>query len=77
MCKLLSQKDTNAVVNQNNGTQINAKHGEMCKSTGMIYTMNCKKSRHNIHTSNKLNLGSAVVKAQIRYRESSKLEGAN
>ena len=43
LCKVMSQKDT--VVNQNNGAQIKIKPGGTCKSTGVIYAINCKKCK--------------------------------
>ena len=43
LCKLMSPKDT--VVNQNNGAQIKIKPGGTCKSTGVIYAVNCKKCK--------------------------------
>ena len=41
VCRLMNQKET--VRNENNGAQIKVKPGGSCKSTGVIYAVNCKK----------------------------------
>ena len=43
VCRLMNQKET--VRNENNGAQIKVKPGGSCKSTGVIYAINCKKCK--------------------------------
>ena len=41
LCKILNSNKT--VVNKNNGTKVDIKQGANCKTTGIIYAINCKK----------------------------------
>ena len=41
ICHLISTNDT--IVNKNNGAKIKIKPGASCKTTGIIYAVNCKK----------------------------------
>ena len=43
LCKLMSSKDT--IINENNGAQVKIKPGGTCKTTGVIYAVNCKKCK--------------------------------
>ena len=43
LCKIMSKKDT--ISNENTGVTIKIKKGGTCKSTGVIYAVNCKKCK--------------------------------
>ena len=41
LCKIMSRNDT--IINKNNGAEIKIKPGSNCKTTGIIYAINCKR----------------------------------
>ena len=41
LCKIMSPHDI--IINKNNGAKVKIKPGANCKTTGVIYAVNCKK----------------------------------
>ena len=68
LCKIMSNKTT--VINKKNGAMVSIKPGGNCKSTGVVYAINCKKCDliYVGHTGNTMSDRYAKHKSDIKHR---------